>query len=147
MVLTSDERPVADPRMRIRLHVRRVVESKNRFLGKFGKGVQFSYHRYKKEVQRFVTEALIAGGQWRRIQPMAAAHIIIIAWRARLLDPDNLEVKPWIDALRYAQVIVDDTPDRITLEIKQRKTKHRRDQFTTVEVWRPKPETPDEVER
>jgi hypothetical protein len=48
-------------------------------------------------------------------------HLRIVSIRKRLLDPDNLSVKWLIDCLRYARVIQGDEPDKITLQVEQRK--------------------------
>ncbi len=64
-----------------------------------------------------------------RDEPLAApareAHdpgrvrVCVVSFRARLCDPDNLCPKYFIDCLRYAGLIADDTADCITLEIRQ----------------------------
>jgi hypothetical protein len=48
-------------------------------------------------------------------------RVRILSRRVRLLDLDNLYggVKPYCDALRYAQAIRDDSPDAIELEVVQ----------------------------
>ena len=48
-------------------------------------------------------------------------HLRIVSIRKRLLDPDNLSVKWIIDCLRYARIIQGDEPDKITLQVEQRK--------------------------
>jgi len=48
-------------------------------------------------------------------------HLRIVSIRKRLLDPDNLSVKWLIDCLRYSQIIRGDEPDKITLQVEQRK--------------------------
>jgi hypothetical protein len=48
-------------------------------------------------------------------------HLRIVSIRKRLLDPDNLSVKWLIDCLRYARIIQGDEPDKITLQVEQRK--------------------------
>lgn len=46
-------------------------------------------------------------------------HVSVVSFRARLCDPDNLCPKYFVDCLRYAGLIADDTPDCITLEVRQ----------------------------
>ena len=53
-------------------------------------------------------------------------HIKFISVRKRLCDPDNLAVKWLLDALRHSGVILDDSPDKISLEVTQRKCGRRR---------------------
>jgi len=48
-------------------------------------------------------------------------HLRIVSIRKRLLDPDNLSVKWFIDCCRYAGIIRGDEHDKITLQIEQRK--------------------------
>jgi hypothetical protein len=48
-------------------------------------------------------------------------HLRIVSIRKRLLDPDNLSVKWLIDCLRYSSIIRGDEPDKITLQVEQRK--------------------------
>lgn len=48
-------------------------------------------------------------------------HIRIVSVRKRLLDPDNLVPKWYIDCLRYCGLIREDTPEAVTLETSQRK--------------------------
>ena len=64
-----------------------------------------------------------------RDEPVAAApgegrdarrvRVCVVSFRARLCDPDNLCPKYFIDCLRYAGLIADDSPDCITLEVGQ----------------------------
>jgi hypothetical protein len=58
----------------------------------------------------------------------------ITSFRRRLIDPDNLCPKYFIDALRYAQVIGDDSAAHITLEVSQIKVKTKTEERTEVEV-------------
>ena len=48
-------------------------------------------------------------------------HLRIVSIRKRLLDPDNLSPKWIIDCLRYSKIIRGDEPDKITLQVEQRK--------------------------
>jgi hypothetical protein len=64
-----------------------------------------------------------------RDEPVAAAprearhpgrvRVCVVSFRARLCDPDNLCPKYFIDCLRYAGLIADDTPECVTLEVRQ----------------------------
>ena len=44
-----------------------------------------------------------------------------VSVRKRLCDPDNLSVKWLLDSLRYASVIPGDEPEKISLEVSQRR--------------------------
>src|SRR5205814_7206403 len=55
-------------------------------------------------------------------------RMVITSYRVRLCDIDNLEVKFLVDALRYAKLILDDSPDHMSeLSIRQIKVDHRID--------------------
>ena len=52
-------------------------------------------------------------------------QVSVVSYRRKLLDPDNLTggCKYFIDGLRYAGLIPDDAPDKITLTVSQEKVK------------------------
>jgi len=54
--------------------------------------------------------------------------------RKRLLDWDNLCVKPLVDGLRYAGLIPDDRPEICKIEVRQRKTEAGEEEATEVEI-------------
>ena len=60
--------------------------------------------------------------------------ITVSSYRARLCDPDNLCVKPFIDALRYCGVISDDTSLHVAITIKQYKVKTRKEERTVIDI-------------
>jgi hypothetical protein len=60
-------------------------------------------------------------------------HVRIRSFRTRLLDPDNLCAKYFVDCLRYSGLIPDDRAEDITLEVSQVKV-NRSEQRTEVEV-------------
>lgn len=62
-------------------------------------------------------------------------HLRIVSVRKRLCDPDNIVAKWTIDALRYAGIIPDDTPEILTLEITQRKRAKGEAEHTLIELW------------
>lgn len=61
-------------------------------------------------------------------------RVRITAFRVRLLDPDNLCPKYFIDCLRYANCIRDDRPQDITLEVTQEKVAKRSQERTEIEL-------------
>lgn len=61
-------------------------------------------------------------------------HVRIVSFRRKLCDPDNLCPKYFIDCLRYAEIIADDRPQDITLEVRQEKVKHKEDECTVIEI-------------
>ena len=78
-----------------------------------------------------------------RNEPVAAAareardagrvRIRVVSFRARLCDPDNLCPKYFIDCLRYAELIADDTPEHVTIEVAQVKCR-RAEERTEIEI-------------
>lgn len=60
-------------------------------------------------------------------------HVRVTSRRSRLIDPDNLCAKYFVDCLRYAGFIPDDNADVITLEVRQEKV-GRSEEETVIEV-------------
>jgi hypothetical protein len=58
----------------------------------------------------------------------------VTSYRRRLIDPDNLCPKFFIDCLRYCGAIPDDRAQDITLEVRQEKVKRKQDERTEIEV-------------
>jgi hypothetical protein len=54
--------------------------------------------------------------------------------RQRFLDEDNLCEKYHVDLCRYAGIIPDDSPDKIKIEVCQRKAKKGEQEMTVIEV-------------
>ena len=61
-------------------------------------------------------------------------HIRFTTKRKRLIDPDNIVAKYFIDCLRYAGAINDDTAKDISLETHQEKTRGQEE--TIIELFR-----------
>jgi hypothetical protein len=55
----------------------------------------------------------------REARHPSRVRVCVVSFRARLCDPDNLCPKYFIDCLRYAGLIADDSPECITLEVRQ----------------------------
>lgn len=66
----------------------------------------------------------------------------ITSFRRRLLDPDNLCPKYFIDCLRYAEIIPDDRAEDIRLEVSQVKVKSKSDERTEIEIEKIEKEDP-----
>ena len=67
----------------------------------------------------------------REARDPSCVRVRVVSFRARLCDPDNLCPKYFIDCLRYAGLIADDTPEYITLEVRQVRCR-RREQRTEI---------------
>lgn len=64
----------------------------------------------------------------------ARQRVAIICLRCRLQDSDNCCVKYVVDALRHEQLIPDDSPEHIILEVRQQKVAHKSEEGTLVEI-------------
>lgn len=69
-------------------------------------------------------------------QPYPCAYIAIVRCGHGELDEDNLtgSVKPIIDALRYAKVLVDDSPKHMTLRVTQSRCSPKVGPSTRIEI-------------
>jgi hypothetical protein len=54
--------------------------------------------------------------------------------RKRLLDADNLCEKYHVDLCRYAGVIPDDSPDKVEIQVSQRKANKGEEEATIIEI-------------
>ena len=72
-------------------------------------------------------------------QKGAAGRILIrmVSVRQRLCDPDNLSCKYLLDSLRYVGLIPGDEPEKIKLEVDQRRTEKGESEHTTIEITYP----------
>ena len=59
-------------------------------------------------------------------------HVRVVSFRRKLCDPDNLCPKYFIDCLRSAGLIRDDSPEHITLEVAQEKVRAKTDERTEI---------------
>jgi Holliday junction resolvase RusA-like endonuclease len=62
-------------------------------------------------------------------------RVTITLYHSRKYDPDNLSasVKPVLDAMKHWQIILDDAPRWVELEVRQEKYKHRA-RHTIIEI-------------
>ena len=58
----------------------------------------------------------------------------IISYRTRTCDTDNLCPKWIVDALRYARIIQDDSPEHIELQMRQEKVGRKTEECTKIEI-------------
>ncbi len=61
-------------------------------------------------------------------------HVRITSYRRRLLDPDNLTAKWFLDACRYSRLIRDDNPEAITYQVGQEKVARKEDERTEIVI-------------
>lgn len=61
-------------------------------------------------------------------------RVRIVSLRCRLIDPDNLCPKYFIDCLRYAEMLRDDRAQDIILEVSQQKVATKEEEHTLIEI-------------
>lgn len=64
----------------------------------------------------------------------------VVSVRKRLLDEDNLCPKYVIDCCRYAGLIPDDAPEKVRIQVGQRKPEKGEEEHTMIEIYNPEPE-------
>jgi hypothetical protein len=74
------------------------------------------------------------GSSPRETQNPGRIVVRIVSFRQRLLDPDNLCPKWFIDGLRYAGLIPGDREEDITLEVRQFKVRDKAGERTEIEL-------------
>ena len=84
-------------------------------------------------VERDSSHAPLAAEEVQR--PIGARFLVrITSVRKRLLDEDNLCEKYHVDLCRYAGVIPDDAPDKVKIEVSQRKAQKGERESVFLEV-------------
>lgn len=58
----------------------------------------------------------------------------VVSFRRRLLDPDNLCPKYFVDCVRYSGLIADDREQDIRLEVSQQKVSRKEDERTEITI-------------
>ena len=86
----------------------------------------------RAEPQSIVRDESVAASS-RKAGDTGRVRVRVISFRARLCDPDNLCPKYFVDCLRYAGLIADDTPEHITIEVAQVKCR-RKEERTEIEL-------------
>jgi hypothetical protein len=61
-------------------------------------------------------------------------HVSIVSFRRRLIDPDNLCPKYFVDCIRYCEWIKDDSAKYITVHVSQEKVKTWKEERTEIEI-------------
>jgi hypothetical protein len=84
-----------------------------------------------KPKRSICNEPLAKGGSKK--ENTGRIHIRLTARRKRLIDPDNLIFKYFIDCLRYAGAIPDDRAEDVTIEARQEKTRGQEE--TLIELF------------
>ena len=95
--------------------------------------LQIDYRRSAPVMERDSGNATLAEDQSKEGAARKLA-IRFVSVRKRLLDPDKLSVKWLLDACRYARIIRGDEPEKITLEVTQRKCAKGEREHTIIEI-------------
>lgn len=93
---------------------------------------------FAKYSPRYESVGEVKGKEGDELKGIRRHKVRIISRRVRLCDPDNLVggQKHLIDSLRLAEIIPEDDPQAITLEVSQEKVKHYKEEETWIEVSR-----------
>jgi hypothetical protein len=76
-------------------------------------------------------------GKGQGEEGMRAEYLVSVrSRRVNLLDPDNLYVKDIVDQIRYAELIPEDTPQVIEIEITQEKVSKYKEEETIITIHR-----------
>lgn len=100
------------------LEIPRAPETPNNFLGFHWRHRQRNSQLWQQEIHYALIQA---GESPQQRQPFERAKVHIDRRSRGELDKDNLYgcVKPVIDALRYSNVLVDDSPQHLELDVTQ----------------------------
>lgn len=111
-----------------------------------------TYEQLKKLFPRGTESFLRANSEPSRAQPepafrnepLGAAQgeesyptrfsIRLVSFRTRLCDPDNLAGKFFVDAIRYEELVPDDTAEIVDYHISQRKVKTKQEERTEITI-------------
>jgi hypothetical protein len=75
-------------------------------------------------------------GEKKAERPNSSRFLVrVTSFRKRLLDEDNLCEKYHVDLCRYAGIISCDSPDKVKIEVGQKKIGSKEVEKTLVEVW------------
>ena len=85
-------------------------------------------------VERLACNEPLAQNKSEEERPERFLVRFVIA-RKRCLDPDNCAIKWLLDCLRYCRAIRGDEPEKITIEIEQRKTNKGEQESVTLAVY------------
>ena len=98
------------------------------------------YERYKADrkasraqPEQAIRHESLAKNKGKTIHP-DRIQLRIVSYRRRLIDPDNLCPKYFIDCLRYAGFIFDDSETHITLVTSQEKVATKQEECTSIEL-------------
>ena len=86
--------------------------------------------------EQFTGEKPLVVDQGKEENP-ARCILSYTSYRCRLLDEDNWCTKYFTDALRYCGALPDDTPDKVTIQVRQEKVAHRSEEKTEIIIEYP----------
>lgn len=100
-----------------------------------GKPQDYSPGVSDAEPQRVAKETLVGGDEGKEAGPQRA-HVRITRFGSRLLDHDNLTggAQPLVNGLKEIGLIHDDSPEWLTLEVKQEQVTNKMHERTEVEI-------------
>lgn len=78
----------------------------------------------------------VQGAIPRTLRDGSRYAVRIVSHRVRLIDPDNLCAKAFVDCLRHAGLLPDDTAAIMDYSVQQQKAKSKKEQFTEIVIER-----------
>lgn len=88
------------------------------------------------ELKRSACDESLAAGKGKK-EVSGRVHFRFVSVRKRLIDPDNLIPKFYIDACRRLRLVAGDEHDKITLETAQRKAAKGEEEHTQITITYP----------
>lgn len=101
-----------------------------------GKDTRTTNPRKTPKLERATGDGALGKNQGEKANA-GRLHIRFESVRKRLLDPDNIAEKWLLDALRFANIIQGDEPEKITLETTQRKCEKGEEEHTLIQIFQP----------
>jgi hypothetical protein len=105
-------------------HVPRDLPSLNKRIHNGAHG--WRYRRVRESwISDMKTMKLVAGVQTANINKRRVTLVRLYSGHQREMDAANIDTKACVDAMRYAGLIVDDSPRWLELHVKQERSKER----------------------
>jgi len=102
---------------------------------------QYDAYKTRRQASGAKPESVVCDGSLAESKTQernpSRSIIRITSFRTRLIDPDNLCAKYFVDGLRYAGIIPDDRPQDIELTVTQEKVATIAEERTEIEITKP----------
>lgn len=88
------------------------------------------------EPQQIIRHEPLATGEGKEAHA-GQVHVRVVSYRTRLIDPDNLCPKYFVDCCRYGGFIKNDTAKEIEFSVSQTKVKTKAEECTEITITTP----------